>query len=308
MSSPELSILDLKKAFAGTPPLKALNGVSFELKRGEILGLLGPNGAGKTTTIRILISLLKPDSGQVNYFGKSLFTHRSEVLEKVGFASTYTWLPLFLTVEENLHIHGTLYGLKYHERRARMDKLLSYFDLLSFKKRRFTQLSAGQRTMVMLVKAFLPVPRIALLDEPTASLDPDVTRRMRAFLKERQREDGVSILYTSHDMDEVTELCQRVVFLRDGGVLAIDSPTALASSVAYTKLDLTFPIEIEKAAAFLREKSLQFEAHGNRISLQIHESDMAELILAFGAAGIKFSKLSLQAPTLEDYFLQAAKS
>jgi ABC-type multidrug transport system ATPase subunit len=171
---PVLVVTELTKVYRGKPPVTAVDRLSFSLGRGEILGLLGPNGAGKTTTIQMLLSALEPTSGRIAYFGESLKSARALILGQVGFASAYSRLPARLTVAENLDVFGRLYGLPAGQRKARIQELLSKFGVWDLRKRTTERLSSGQVTRVMLAKAFLARPRVVLLDEPTASLDPDI--------------------------------------------------------------------------------------------------------------------------------------
>ncbi len=233
-----LAARHLTKIFRGRPPVAAVNDVSFGLAEGEILGVLGSNGAGKTTIIRMLLSLLTPSSGEITILGKDLAKRRSEILQHVGFASTYTNLHLFLSVEENLDIHGRLCGLPGPERKRRIREALEVFGLTELRKRRITQLSAGQRTRVMLLKAFLSEPRIALLDEPTASLDPQVANQVRKYICDKRRQAGTSIIFTSRNMNEVSKMCDRVIFLAAGRITAVNTPQALASQMGGGRLAL----------------------------------------------------------------------
>ncbi|MFO0889649.1 MAG: ABC transporter ATP-binding protein [Isosphaeraceae bacterium] len=219
--------------------------LSFQLGRGEILGLLGPNGAGKTTTIQMLLSVLKPTSGRIEYFGRSLAEAREAILERIGFASAYSKLPIHLTIEENLDVFGRLYGMPARERRERSRQLLDRFGVWDLRKRQMAGLSAGQTTRVMLAKAFLARPRIVLLDEPTASLDPDIAHEVREFVCERRDAEDLSILYTSHNMDEVAQICDRVLFLDRGRIASIGRPEELAASAAATRLHLQVEAGLE---------------------------------------------------------------
>lgn len=218
-----LRVKNLTKKFGG---FTAVDKISFELKKGEILGLLGPNGAGKTTTIQMLLGTLTPTSGEIVYFGKDFFKYRSEILQEVNYASAYSHLPWRLTVEENLQVYARMYGVK--DRRRRIDRLLTEFDVSELGRKTMDGLSAGQKTRVTLCKAFINYPKLILLDEPTASLDPDIAARVRQFLLRQQREYGVSMLFTSHNMAEVTEVCDRVIFLKQGKIIAEDTPEKLA--------------------------------------------------------------------------------
>lgn len=209
-----LQVKSLTKKFGG---FTAVDKISFELRKGEILGLLGPNGAGKTTTIQMLLGTLTPTSGEISYFVE---------LDQVNYASAYSHLPWRLTVEENLQVYARMYGVK--DRRRRIDRLLAEFDVSELGRKTMDGLSAGQKTRVTLCKAFINYPKLILLDEPTASLDPDIAARVRQFLLAQQREYGVSMLFTSHNMAEVTEVCDRVIFLKAGQIVAEDTPEDLA--------------------------------------------------------------------------------
>ena len=223
MEDAVLRVKNLTKKFG---QFTAVDKISFELRRGEILGLLGPNGAGKTTTIQMLLGTLTPTSGEISYFGQDFFTHRSEILDQVNYASAYSHLPWRMTVEENLQVYARMYGVK--DRRRRIDRLLHEFDVSELRHKTMDGLSAGQKTRVTLCKAFINYPKLILLDEPTASLDPDIAARVRQFLLQQQREYQVSMLFTSHNMTEVTEVCDRVIFLKTGQIIADDTPEKLA--------------------------------------------------------------------------------
>ena len=173
---------ETRRFFSVVDTFTAVNTVSFELAKGEILGLLGPNGAGKTTIIQMLLDLLTPTSGSIQYFGKELSVHRSQILEQVSFASTYLKLPGSLTIEENLSVYAQLYGVPAKRVRERIEEKIADFDLHALRKRQSKTLSAGQLTRLMLAKAFLANPKVVLLDEPSAALDPDVALQMRRFI------------------------------------------------------------------------------------------------------------------------------
>lgn len=215
MSAPVLDVTDLSKRFGDFP---AVDGISFSIKPGEILGLLGPNGAGKTTTIQMLLGLVTPTAGSIRMFGMDLATHREAILQQVNFSSTYISMPQSLTVEENLWVVARLYGLSDIPRRV--DAIVKKLEMEEFRTKVTRKLSSGQMTRVTLAKAFLTEPKILFLDEPTASLDPDVAEKIRALLKEERRSSGLSILYTSHNMREMEEMSDRIIFLQCGKIVA----------------------------------------------------------------------------------------
>ena len=215
MTDPLLHVHHLVKRFGG---FTAVDGVSFDVKRGEILGLLGPNGAGKTTTIQMLLGLISPTAGTIQMFGLDLATHRETILNQVNFSSTYLSMPLSLTVEENLRFVGNLYGIRDVSRR--IDDVVKTFEMEEFKTKVTRKLSSGQMTLLTLAKAILTEPKILFLDEPTASLDPDIAQKTRALLKEVRQATGLSILYTSHNMKEMEEMTDRIIFLQRGKIVA----------------------------------------------------------------------------------------
>jgi ABC-2 type transport system ATP-binding protein len=215
MSTPVLIVSHLTKRF-GT--FTAVNDVSFAIQSGEILGVLGPNGAGKTTTIQMLLGLVTPTAGSIHMFGLDLSTHREAILQQVNFSSTYLSMPQSLTVEENLWVVARLYGLKEIPRRVH--DIVKKLEMEEFRHKVTRKLSSGQLTRLTLAKALLTEPKILFLDEPTASLDPDIAQKIRALLQEERRSSGLSILYTSHNMREMEEMTDRIIFLQRGRLVA----------------------------------------------------------------------------------------
>ncbi len=289
-------------------PYVALDHINFDLHEGEILGLLGPNGAGKTTTIQMLLSTLTPTEGSIKFFGKELKDHRSEILANVSFASTYIRLPHRLTVGENLDIYGRLYGVPSRERAFRIEKFLKFFGVWNQRDRQTSSLSAGQTTRVMLAKAFLAYPKIALLDEPTASLDPDISREVREFVLSQQREYGVSILFTSHNMSEVSEVCDRAMFLSKGKIIADDTPSNLAKSVSVAKVVLAMEDGLKRTEKYCQDVGLQYEIDDRSIAIEIDEQEVATLLMELAKVGVHYTQVSIEKPSLEDYFIQLART
>lgn len=304
---PVLVVTDLTKIYGGKKPVTAVDRVSFALGRGEILGLLGPNGAGKTTTIQMLMSTLTPTSGRIEYFGRSLEANREAILEQVGFASAYSKLPSHLRIEENLDVFGRLYGLPAADRKARSQALLERFGVWDLRKRIMAGLSAGQTTRVMLAKAFLARPRIVLLDEPTASLDPDIAHEVRDFVLEARDRDGVSILYTSHNMDEVAQICDRVLFLDKGKIAAIGRPDELAASAAATRIRFRVTRGLEDLLRHAADRDLAAQVEDDRVDVEIDEHHVAEFLSALAGSDVRYTEIHLDKPTLEDYFLKLAR-
>ena len=202
--------------------LRALDSLSFNVCRGNILGLLGPNGAGKTTAMHCMLGLITPTSGSVRILGLDIARQRREILARVNFSSAYTALPSNLTVRENLIVFARLYGLR--SARKKIHDLLELFEIEETVDRLTGSLSSGQLTRLNLCKAFLNEPEILFLDEPTASLDPDIAAKVRERLHELQRQRGLTMIYTSHNMQEVEQMCDRVIFLAKGRIVMQGPP------------------------------------------------------------------------------------
>jgi ABC-2 type transport system ATP-binding protein len=217
-----LSVSDLRKNYGGTV---AVDGISFDVELGEIVGLLGPNGAGKTTAINMVLGVLEPTSGAVRIEGLDIATQRRQALECTNFAAVYAPLPGNLTVYQNLRVSGLLYGV--HSLQARIGSLLRQFDLEKFRGTKCGLLSSGEQTRVSLAKAMLNKPRLLLLDEPTASLDPSTARDIRAKIREFVAQGLCGVLWTSHNMVEVQDVCDRVLFLSHGKILLEGNPKTL---------------------------------------------------------------------------------
>lgn len=298
-----LEVKNLTKVFGST---NAVDDISFEVKEGEIVGLLGPNGAGKTTTINMLLGVLTPTSGEISYFGKEFNLNREEILKKINFVSSYIRLPWRLSVEENLDIIGRLYEVK--NRDEKINKLLEIFEMAEYKNKLIAELSAGQTMRVMLAKAFLNYPKILLLDEPTASLDPDVAQKVRDFLKKEQKEFGVTMLLTSHNMAEVEQLTSRVIFLNKGKILAEDTPEQLAGKIDTSRVELLIDKnKVDQAQQLCAQLDFSSGFDGRYLKIEVREQDISGLLTILNKAKIGFSEISIDKPDLEDFFIKISK-
>ncbi len=214
MSNVVLRIDGLAKYYGD---FNAVDHISFAIQKGEVLGLLGPNGAGKSSTIQMLLGLLTPSAGTINYFGKDFARHRLEVLQRINYLSAYNTLQHRNTVVQNLKVFATLYNVKHAD--AKIRELLEYFGVGHLIEQRYDSLSAGQRTRVNLAKCFLNEPELILMDEPTASLDPDIVDKVLSMIERLKAERQLSLLFTSHNMQEVERVCDRVIFMSKGQIV-----------------------------------------------------------------------------------------
>jgi ABC-2 type transport system ATP-binding protein len=217
---------------------EAVKGISFNIKEDEIIGLLGPNGSGKTTTIGMLLGLLKPTSGEILINSQKLEGNRIEILEQINFISPYIELPKKLTVKQNLTVYGKLYKINnINERIEFLSEKLRLEDLLNSIT---GELSSGQKNRVSLAKALINEPKVLLLDEPTASLDPEVGDFVRSFLEDYKKEKKISILLASHNMNEVTRLCKSILMMKDGIIIDEGNPKELINKHGRKNLEEVF--------------------------------------------------------------------
>jgi len=230
-----VEVKNLKKSYG----LKeAVKGISFKIKDDEILGLLGPNGSGKTTTIGMMLGLLKPSNGEIIIDGKKIEDNRIEILKKINFISPYIELPKKLTVKQNLIVYGKLYSVSNIKKTIEyLSEKLRLGDLLN----KITgELSSGQKNRVSLAKALINKPKVLLLDEPTASLDPEIGDFVRTFLEDYKKEMKISILLASHNMNEVTRLCKTTLMMKDGIIIDSGSPEELIRKHGRQNLEEVF--------------------------------------------------------------------
>lgn len=293
-----------KSAFGGGS-FSAVDNISFSLKEGEILGFLGQNGAGKTTTIQMLLGVLTPSSGSIAYFGKDFKKHRSDILEYVNFSSTYTNLPWWLTVRENLTWLSYMYDVK--DRKKRIEKIVESFRLTDIYHKPMVDLSAGQVTRVNLAKSFLNYPKILLLDEPTASLDVEIAQYIHEFLLNEREKFQVSIIITSHNMSEVEELCDRVIVINHGQIVANDTPYQLSQLIKTSHIELVVEKGKEALISYLEKERIPYKNTKKVYAIEIPTEKVAKIVQDITKLGIRYDELSIEKPTLEDYFLDTIK-
>jgi ABC-2 type transport system ATP-binding protein len=243
VSHPAIHVSALTKHFGDT---RAVDGIDFDIQRGITAALLGGNGAGKTTTLSMLLGLLLPTAGRIRIFDEDMLRHRYRVLARMNFSSPYVDLPHRLTVRQNLTVYGRLYGLAHVAQR--IETLAADLQIGEFLDRQTGKLSAGQKTRVALAKALLNEPELLLLDEPTASLDPDTGDWVRSYLEVYQRRSGATILLASHNMGEVERLCSDVMMMRQGRIVDRGSPRELIERYGRDTLEQVF-LDIARAGA-----------------------------------------------------------
>ena len=223
--------------------VRAVDGLDVLVERGDTVALLGPNGAGKTTTLMMLLGIISPDAGSVALLGHGLPEGRTQALERTNFTASYVSLPYDLRVKQYLWVYADLYGAS----RGRAMETLELFRIAHLADRKNTELSSGQRTLVGLAKALLNRPQLLVLDEPTASLDPEVGQDTRRVLMKEQARDGFTIFMTSHNMSEIERLCRRVIFLAHGRAVADGTPAEIAARYGREDLEGTFLSIAEEA-------------------------------------------------------------
>lgn len=235
MCSTVVDVKNLNKQFG---KFQAVEDLSFTVSRGEIVGLLGANGAGKTTTIHMLLGLTKPTKGEISIFGKRIDRQRVEILNRVNFASSYVHLPYNLKVYENLKVFSHIYNVK--NAAEKIDRLLELFEISHLKFKTSGMLSSGEQTRLNLCKALLNDPELLVLDEPTASLDPDLADKVRKVLTQIKQENDMTVLTTSHNMLDVAELCDRIVFMHKGAIVSEGSSDEIMSEHGTDSLEDVF--------------------------------------------------------------------
>ena len=230
-----VEVINLKKTYGSK---LAVNNINFKIKENEILGLLGPNGCGKTTTIGMMLGLLKPSGGEIIIEGMKIEENRINILEKINFISPYIELPKKLTVKQNLIVYGKLYSIK--NLNNRIEYLVNKLRLEDLLNRITGELSSGQKNRISLAKALINEPSVLLLDEPTASLDPEIGDFVRTFLEDYVKEKKISILLASHNMNEVTRLCSSILMMKEGNIIDQGKPEELIKKHGRKNLEEVF--------------------------------------------------------------------
>lgn len=283
----------------------AVDDISFSIGVGEIVGLLGPNGAGKTTTIQMLLGLITPTSGTIHYFGKDFSRETEYCLSRINFASPYTHLQIRMTVAENLRVHAMLYGVKKPD--ERISELLDLLEITQVKNQLYWHLSSGQKTRVNLAKSLLNNPKLLLMDEPTTSLDPEIAQKVLVTVEQLQKQQNVSILYTSHNMAEVERLCDRVIFLDHGRIVTEDTPLGLTKRVGKSTLILTFDAAQKIVETYLSDGQYSFTfIRPETVKVTLSDRDIPKVLFGLSNKDVWITDIDVEKPDLEDVFLSIA--
>lgn len=303
MSETVLEVKNLAKTYGD---FTAVDGISFSVPRGKIVGFLGPNGAGKTTTIQILSGITLPNGGSIRYFGKDFASDREACLQKINSTSAFNTLMGRISVWENLFVYAELYQVP--DARKKIASLLEQLEATDIARRLYKDLSSGQKTRINLVKSLLNDPEILLMDEPTASLDPDIADKTLTLIETLRRDRNLSILYTSHNMNEITRICDEVIFLDHGKIVAQDTPLNLTKRISHATLCVVFDAKTDALDALLKEKGFTYSypEHAT-VEVQASEQAIPGLLFDMSKTGIWIEDIEIKKPTLEDVFLQIAR-
>lgn len=297
-----VSVTKLTKRFGNFP---AVNGISFSVTEGEIVGLLGPNGAGKTTTLAMMLGIIAPSSGDINVFGKNFATHREEILKDMNYSSAYVKSPWRMTVWEHVYVFALMYEVA--NPRQKTEEMLSTFHLTKLKNTLGGDLSSGNSARLNLAKAFVNQPKLVLLDEPTSSVDPDIADRIRQFIKLSREKYQTTILLTSHNMAEIEELCDRVIFMDHGKIVAVDTPEGLAKKIKKTRVRLMMRDGQKRTVEYCATRHLTCQTNERYVMIDINEQQVASLLTDLSKIGADYTQISIDKPTLEDFFIGKAR-
>jgi ABC-2 type transport system ATP-binding protein len=278
----------------------AVDNISFELNHGEVLALLGSNGSGKSTLMQMLLSTITPTSGSIKYFGKSLTTHRSDILKHVGFGSSYTKLPPNLLVKENMAIIGKLYGLTEKQALENSYELLAELNMAHLFAKKNGVLSAGQSALVQIVKALMIKPKVVILDEPLAALDIDRAQQARDLIKEYNTEHGLAVIISSHNIAEIEHFVDRALVMKEGKIIANATPSELIEKVKDAQVELRTE-QTEKFENLLLEKNINWHIGENEYSFKINKNQVANFLENLHNDKIKINQICIKRPTIDDY-------
>ena len=289
---------------------EALKGVDLQIEEGEIFGILGPNGAGKTTLLSILCTLLLPDRGKVHILGMDGMHDEQQIREKVNVVSGNANFLWSLTVKENLHYYGMLYGLTGKERETKVETLIDLFKMKEYLNIPFDELSTGMKQRLSLAKSLINDPEVLFLDEPTVGLDPDVSIRIREEIFSIHKQKGITILLTAHNMKEAENLCGRIAFLKEGRIVTTGTAEALKRMVRIgDRLRIEFKGTIHEDELLRADGVINFSISNSFCEIMVDDGErrLGNLIALLSQGGVQIKKVSLGQTDLEDVFIEFAK-
>jgi ABC-2 type transport system ATP-binding protein len=283
----------------------AVDDISFEIPEGEIFGLLGPNGAGKTTTISMLATLLKPTSGVATVNGHNIVDDKDGVRRSIGIVFQDQSLDEELTAFENMDFHGRLYRIQNPLREEKIAALLKLVELDERQNDLVKTFSGGMRRRLEIARGLLHQPKVLFLDEPTLGLDPQTRNHLWEYIERLNQDAGITIILTTHYMEEANRLCDRVAIIDHGRIVALDTPEALKEAIGGDVITITSPDPAAVASSIAASGSLHAEQHDGsvRISLQHAERHVMEITTMLAGKGVAIDSISIHKPTLEDVFL-----
>lgn len=304
-----IEVYDLVKTFKEKgKEIVAVDGVSFKVKKGEMFGLLGPNGAGKSTTINILTGLLEKDSGTVKVLGFEPEKNWEFVKNNSNVATAYSWLSDVLTVKQNLKVYAKIYGVSNHDKK--INELLDLFELKSIADRKIIRLSSGENTRVVLCKGLINNPKVLFLDECTVGLDPDIADKTRDIIKNYQKASDCTILFTSHYMYEVEELCDKIAFMSNGKIVNIGSSSKLKKLIKEHTVEIAVRQNLEKLKKFLKTEGIEVMiTDQNKLVFNVtrEEDKVYKVMNKIFKQGFLLTHLNIKSPTLDDIFIKIAR-
>ncbi len=299
------AILEVKSLTKRFGKSTAVNNISFSIKEGEIVGLLGPNGAGKTTTISMMLGIIKPSGGEISVFGLPFESNREKILKRMNYSSAYIKAPWRLTVWEHLYVFALMYEVSAPHKK--ITEMLEVFRLTKQKNVLAGDLSSGNMARLNLGKAFINEPRVVLLDEPTSSLDPDIADQVREFIKSSRTKYKTTILITSHNMAEIEELCDRVIFMNHGKIVAEDTPEGLSKKIKKTRVRFMMKDGKKRTIKFAEDAGFTVTAKDRFVIVEVDEEDVAYLLAGLAEKGVSYNQISIDKPTLNDFFIEEAR-
>jgi ABC-2 type transport system ATP-binding protein len=304
-----IEVNNLTKTFKeGKNKVNAVDNISFSVNKGEIFGLLGVNGAGKTTTINMLTGLLKKDSGIIKILGKDPDIDWEYVKNRIGVSTAYFSLSEVLTIRENLKVFAKIYDVNDYEKK--INWLLESFELTSLADKQVIDLSSGEKTRAVLCKGLISSPEILFLDECTVGLDPDIAEKTRRIIKEYHKKTGCTIIFTSHYMFEVEELCERIAFMEKGKIVTIATAKELKKTINKNTIELTLKKDAKLLKEFLESEKIKVTYWDNNsiaFDITIDNYEVHDILKKVFDKGFRISDIHIKKPTLDDFFIHFAR-